>query len=262
MQNNANELNSPLLSAERRERILSNLRQRGKVVVSELSATLNVSIDTIRRDLRELGEAGLLQRVHGGALPALSISTRFAVRLQQPSAAKVALGKAAAQMVRDDQVIVLDGGTTTLQIARNLPKSLQATIMTNSIPIASALAEYPSVEVFLVGGQLFKHSPVTVGADAQKEFQRVRADICFLGVRSLHPEHGVSAAYRAEAEVKRAMVDCAAEVVAVATVEKLGTVSPYIVAPLGDLTCLVTENAAAPDTLAPYRELGLTIVQA
>ncbi|HTV59889.1 MAG TPA: DeoR/GlpR family DNA-binding transcription regulator [Verrucomicrobiae bacterium] len=255
-------MNSPLLSAERRERILTSLHRQGKVVVSELSASLHVSIDTIRRDLRELGDSGLLQRVHGGALPALSISTRFDVRLQQPSAAKVALGKAAAQMVRDDQVIVLDGGTTTLQIAQNLPRSLRATILTNSIPIASALTDYPTVDVFLVGGQLFKQSPVTVGPEALKEFQRVRADICFLGVRSVHPEHGVSAAYRQEAEVKRAMVDCAAEVVALATVEKLGTVSPYIVAPLADLTCLVTENAAAPETLAPYRELGLTIVQA
>jgi DeoR/GlpR family transcriptional regulator of sugar metabolism len=247
---------------ERRRYILSTLHRQGKVLAQDLSSALNVSIDTIRRDLRELGEAGDLQRVHGGALPALSTSTKFAVRLHDSSAAKVAIGKAAAQMIRNGQVVILDGGTTALQVAMNLPYSLRATILTTALPIASALADYEHLDVFVVGGQLFRHSPVMVGAAAVKELQGVRADLCFLGVRSLHSEHGVSVAFREEADVKRTMVSSAAEVVALCTVEKLGTVSPYIVAPISDLSCMITEQGVSAETLEPYRAQGLTIIQA
>lgn len=251
-----------LLSTERQQAILAALRQRGKVLVSEVSAALHVSVDTVRRDLRELEEAGLLQRVHGGAVPALATSTTFAVRLQEPTAAKEAIGRVAARLVRDGQVIVLDGGTTTLQIARHLPPNLQATVITNAVPIAAVLAEYPYLETFVVGGQLFRHSPVMVGPTAVREFQALRADLCFLGIRSLHAEHGARVAYRAEAEVKRAMVEASAEVVVVATAEKLGTISPYLAAPLRDLTSLVTESRIDEEHLAPYRAQGVAIIQA
>jgi DeoR/GlpR family transcriptional regulator of sugar metabolism len=253
--------NMPMLNVERRRYILSTLHRQGKVLVQELSAALNVSIDTIRRDLRELGEAGELQRVHGGALPALSTSTKFAVRLQDASAAKVAIGKAAAQMIRNGQVVILDGGTTTLQIAMNLPYSLRATIFTTALPIASALAEYENLDVFVVGGQLFRSAPVMVGPAAVKELQAVRADLCFLGVRSLHSEHGASVAFREESDVKRTMVSSAAEVVVLCTAEKLGTVSPYIVAPINELSSLVTEHSVSPEMLGPYRAQGLNVIQ-
>jgi DeoR/GlpR family transcriptional regulator of sugar metabolism len=256
------EESAPMLNVERRRYILSTLQRQGKVLAHELSDALNVSIDTIRRDLRELSEAGELQRVHGGALPALSTSTKFAVRLQDSSAAKVAIGKAAAQMIRNGQVVILDGGTTALQVARNLPHFLRATIFTTALPIASVLAEYENLDVFVVGGQLFRHSPVMVGAAAVKELQAIRADLCFLGVRSLHWEHGASVAFREESDVKRTMVGSAAEVVALCTAEKLGTVSPYIIAPISELSGLVTEQSVSAETLEPYKTQGLTIIQA
>jgi DeoR/GlpR family transcriptional regulator of sugar metabolism len=253
--------NSPMLNVERRRYILSTLNRQGKVLAHELSAALNVSVDTIRRDLRELGDAGQLQRVHGGALPILSTSTKFAVRLQDSSGAKVAIGKAAAQMIRNGQVVILDGGTTTLQVALNLPHSLRATIITTALPVASALSEYENLDVFVVGGQLFRQSPVMVGAAAAKEIQSIRADICFLGVRSLHWEYGASVAFREESDVKRTMVSSAAEVVALCTAEKLGTVSPYIICPISELSSLITEQSVSAETLEPYRTQGLTTIQ-
>src|SRR5262245_29045505 len=106
-----------MLSAERRQYILETLRRDGRIHATELSATLNVSEDTIRRDLRELAEAGLLQRVHGGALPSSPAAASYAVRQQQAPSAKAAIAQAAAGLVRSGQVILLDGGTTTLQVA-------------------------------------------------------------------------------------------------------------------------------------------------
>ena len=152
-----------MLTAERRQQILETLRRDGKVLASELSAVLNVSEDTIRRDLRELAEAGLLQRVHGGALPRSPAAASFAIRQSQAPSAKAAIANAAAQLVRNGQVIILDGGTTTLQVAQRLPLDLRATIVTNSPPIAVALAEHPAVEVIVIGGRLLQDSLVTIG---------------------------------------------------------------------------------------------------
>src|SRR2546425_11319036 len=118
-----------MLTAERRQHILETLRREGKVLATELSEALHVSEDTIRRDLRELSEAGLLQRVHGGALPRSPASASFAARQSQAPAAKEAIARAAAQLVHTGQVIILDGGTTTLLVAQRLPGDLRATVI-------------------------------------------------------------------------------------------------------------------------------------
>jgi DeoR/GlpR family transcriptional regulator of sugar metabolism len=248
-----------MLTAERRQQILETLRRDGKVLAAELSAALNVSEDTIRRDLRELAEAGLLQRVHGGALPRSPATASFAVRQGQAPAAKQAIARAAARLVRDGQVIILDGGTTTLQVAQRLPIGLRATVITNSPPIAIALAEHPLVEVIVIGGRLYKQSLVAIGAATVEALSMIHADVCMLGVCSLHPQDGISVPELEEAHVKRAMIAGAAEVVALASAEKLGTAAPYIVGPISDLTQIVTERGVPDAVLASYRAQGITI---
>jgi DeoR/GlpR family transcriptional regulator of sugar metabolism len=249
-----------MLTAERRQHILATLRRDGKVLASELSVALGVSEDTIRRDLRELAEADLLQRVHGGALPRSPAAASFAARQGQAPSAKQVIARAAAQLVRDGQVIILDGGTTTLQVAQRLPVDLRATVVTNSPPIAIVLAEHPQVEVVIVGGRLYKHSLVAIGAGAVETLRAIRADICMLGVCSLHPQDGISVPDLEEAHVKRAMIAGAAEVVALASAEKLGTAAPYIVGPIGDLTHIVTEREIPDEVLAAYRAQGITLI--
>src|SRR5262245_41143961 len=167
-----------MLTAERRQYILETLQRDGKVLATQLSASLRVSEDTIRRDLRELADAGLLQRVHGGALPRSPASASFTARQHQAPVAKQAIARPAAQLVRDGQVILLDGGTTTLQVAQQLAPELRATVITNSPPIAVALADRPYIEVIVVGGRLYKHSLVTLGAATIEALRAVRADIC------------------------------------------------------------------------------------
>jgi DeoR/GlpR family transcriptional regulator of sugar metabolism len=251
-----------MLTAERRQYILEVLRRDGKVHATELSAGLGVSEDTIRRDLRELAEAGLLQRVHGGALPSSPAAASYTARQGQATGAKAAVAQAAARLVRDGQVILLDGGTTTLQVAQHLPAELRATVITNSPPIAAALAEHPAVEVIVIGGRLYKQSLVTIGAATVDALRSMRADVCMLGVCSLHPELGISVPDLEEAHVKRAMVDGAAEVIALATSEKLGTAAPYVVGPIAELTHLVTERAVPEETLALYSAKGITVIRA
>src|SRR5689334_2830936 len=163
-----------MLTAERRQAILELLRRDGKVVAADLSSSLAVSPDTVRRDLRELAEAGLLRRVHGGALPAAVGARPYAVRRGQAPAAKAAIARATAGLLRDGQVIILDAGTTTLEVARHLPPDLVATVFTNSPPIAVALAEHPTVEVSVLGGMLAKDAHAIVGAATLEALRRVR----------------------------------------------------------------------------------------
>jgi len=238
------------------------LQRDGLVQASELSKTLHVSEDTIRRDLRELAAAGRLQRVHGGALPRSPTVSSFTERQGQAAESKEAIAQAAVQLMRQDQVIILDGGTTPLQVAQHIPSDLRATIVTHSPPIALALAEYDEIEVILIGGKLNKRNLVSVGAGTIEAFENIRADVCFLGITSLHPEVGISTRDMEEAYVKRAMIASSAEVVALASAEKLGTASHYIVGPLMDLTHLITERSVPNEALAPYKEAGITIVRA
>ncbi len=251
-----------MLTAERRRSIMQTLQRDGKVLSTELSKALQVSEDTIRRDLRELATAGALQRVHGGALPRSPATASFTERQQQAHVAKAAIAQAAVRLIRQDQVIILDGGTTLLQVAQHLPHDFRATVITRSPPVALALAEHPEIEVIVIGGKLYKHELVTVGAATVEAFRTMRADVCFLGIGSLHPEVGISTLDLEEAYVKRAMIASAAEVVALTSAEKLGTAAPYIIGPLSDLTHLVTERSVPDEVLAPYRALGITVVRA
>lgn len=251
-----------MLTDERRSVILDQLRTQGRVLAADLSGELAVSADTIRRDLRELDEAGLLRRVHGGALPRHGDATPFATRARRARVAKASIARRAAASVRDGQVVLLDGGTTTLELARALRDDLRADVITTSPPIALALADHPGLEVTVVGGRLRPNALVTVGAVALEALRIVRADVVFLGVCGLHPEIGVTTEDLEERHAKAAMIEGAAEVVALADHDKLGTAMPFVVAPLSSVTRLVTDADADAQALAPYRALGIDVIHA
>jgi DeoR/GlpR family transcriptional regulator of sugar metabolism len=246
-----------MLTAERRQAILTRLERDGKVVASELVAALGVSEDTVRRDLRELAAGGLVQRVHGGALrPAPT----FAQRLDVAPEAKAHLAEAALPLLEGADVMLLDGGTTALELARRLPADRSYTVLTNAPPVATALADHPTAEVVLIGGRLLKEAQVTVGAAAVETLRRVRADVCVLGICSLHPDLGVTVPDHDEAHVKRAMVDASANVIALATADKLRTAAAWLVAPTTDLGHLVTD--ADDEATADYVAAGVSVIHA
>jgi DeoR/GlpR family transcriptional regulator of sugar metabolism len=248
-----------MLTDERRHRILEHLRVQGRVLASDLVTEFDVSPDTVRRDLRELDEAGALRRVHGGALPRPGDTDPLPARARRAPEAKATIARRAAQLVSDGQVVVLDGGTTTLEVARALPERLRATVVTNSLPIALELADRSALDVITVGGHVRSRSHVTVGAASVAALAAVRADVLFLGVCGLHPEIGISAVDSEEVEGKRAMIAGAAEIVGLADHDKLGTALPFVIAPLSKVTKLVTD-AVDEDELAPYRALGIEVL--
>jgi len=251
-----------MLTTQRKQHILDVLRRTGQVIAKDLSQELGLSEDTIRRDLRELASEGLLQRVHGGALPASPALGNFAARLHVATDEKRLLGRAAAQMVRPGQVVILDGGTTALQIARQFPAELCATVVTHSPTIAVELVEHRFIEVVVIGGKLFKHSVVSIGAAAIEAIGRIHADVYFMGVTGIHPKIGLTTGDLEEAHVKRALSKSAAETVVLASSEKLNAASPYVIMPLPELTGMIVSADTKPDVIAPYVKLGITVTKA
>lgn len=251
-----------MLTKQRRQHILAVLKRDGQIVAKALADELDLSEDTIRRDLRDLAQEGLLQRVHGGALPASPAVVDFPQRQQIATEAKRLIGRTAAQMIQPGQVVILDGGTTAVQIARHLPPQLSATIVTHSPSIAVELAPHPRVEVILIGGRLFKHSVVAVGAAAIEALSHIHADLYLMGVTGVHAKVGLSTGDLEEAYVKRALSDRAAETLVLASREKLGVASAYVIAPVTQVSGLIVEPDVDEGVLQPYRELGLTVYRA
>ena len=251
-----------MLTSHRRKHLLETLRRTGALIAKDLSNELGVSEDTIRRDLRELAAEGLLQRVHGGALPSSPAVGNFAFRLNVATDEKKLIGRAAAAMIRHGQVVILDGGTTAVQIARHLPTELDATVVTHSPTIAVELVEHPNIEVILIGGKLFKHSVVAVGASAIENIARIRADTYFMGVTGIHAEAGLTTGDFEEAHVKRALAASAAETIVLASSEKLNAVSPYVIAPISSVTGMIVAHLVKSKALAPFSRMGITITKA
>jgi DeoR/GlpR family transcriptional regulator of sugar metabolism len=251
-----------MLTDQRKRYILELLKRDGQVVAKDLSTSLGLSEDTIRRDLRELAAGGQLLRVHGGALPASPAVADLTGRRLIATDAKAAIGRGAAGLIRSGQVVILDGGTTSREVARHLAPDLRATVVTHSPTIAAELEGHGGVDVLLIGGRLFKHSMVTVGAIAIEAIQRIRADTFFLGVTGVHTTEGLTTGDAEEAAVKRALMIRSAETIVLASPEKLGAASPYLVAPIGEASALITHAAVADAIVDPFERIGLRVIRA
>ncbi|GAA2847955.1 DeoR family transcriptional regulator [Actinoplanes cyaneus] len=250
-----------MLAAERRDVLLSRLRADGKVVAKEVAAALGVTEDMIRRDLRDLAAAGLCQRVYGGALPVSPAAADYGTRATLAVASKERVARAAAALIRPGHTVLLDGGTTALAVTAALPPDLHATIVTHSPTVAAALVTHPSVDVYVLGGRLFKHSAVTCGAATAEAAQGITADLFLLGVTGVHEEAGLTTGDADEAAMKRTLAARAAETYVLASAEKIGTASPFTVLPPSAVTGIVTDAGPDHPTLRALREAGVTIMQ-
>lgn len=251
-----------MLTVQRKQLILTRLAAEGQVVAKQLAEELGTSEDTIRRDLRELAQAGKLQRVHGGALPASAAVGDLQAREQLAPDEKRALGRAGAALIQPGQVVILDGGTTALQVARHLAPGLRATLVTHSPTVAVALAAHPQIEILMLGGRLFRHSMVNVGAELIDAASRLRADVYVMGATGVHPDAGLSTGDAEEAAVKRALHARAAETVVLASSEKLLAASPFTIVPLTAVSRVIVPAGTPTRTLRSLRVGGLKVERA
>lgn len=250
-----------MLAAERREHLLLRLRSDGKVVAKELATELGLSEDSIRRDLRELAAAGLCQKVYGGAVPASPAVADYAARGDLEPVSKRAVAVRAATLIRPGSVAILDGGTTTLAVARALPMEMTCTVITHSPTVAVELLGHTGVETILLGGRVFKHSAVTCGSAAVEAAAAVSADVFLLGVTGVHPTHGLTTGNFDEAAMKRSLAGRAAETYVLASAEKLGTASRYDVIALADIAGVVTDGQDH-EVVRNLQEAGVNVLPA
>ena len=249
-----------MLAAQRKDLLMNRLQRDGRLVAKDMANELGVTEDSVRRDLRELAAAGLCQRVYGGALPVSPAVVDYAARSAVAVDSKQAVATTAARLIAPGSTVLLDGGTTTLAVARALPVDLAATVVTHSPTIAAALVEHPTVEVYVLGGKLFKHSAVTCGAAATEAAQGVQADLFLLGVTGVHAEAGLTTGDPDEAAMKRTLSRRAADTYVLASSEKIGAASPFTVLPLDDVTGIITDASPEHPTLVQLRRRGIRIL--
>ncbi|WP_448667880.1 DeoR/GlpR family DNA-binding transcription regulator [Enterobacter mori] len=250
-----------MLTSQRKQLILEKLEAEGQVQSTALSVYFSVSEDTIRRDLRELAAEGRLQRVHGGALPASSAVVPFAERKTVKMDAKKNVARKGAQLISAGQVVIIDGGTTTAELITFLPPDLQITVVTHSPSIALGLVDHPLIDVILIGGRLYKHSIVTVGAAAIEGIGNVHADLFFMGVTGIHPEAGLTTGDFEEACIKRAFSGRAAETIVLASPEKINTASSFAIGDVSLANTMVVEDGTDQSWINAMTEKGVTIVK-
>src|SRR5215471_109392 len=250
-----------MLSEERRRAILEMLNREGRVLVQELGRRFNTSQVTIRKDLEALHAHGLIHRTHGGALPAREgaledPTLREKEKLHRRE--KLRIAEAAATMVQEGQVVILDSGTTTTGIARALRNFQNLTIVTNAVNIAAELSG-SSVEVILTGGTLRKNSFSLVGPIAEETLRRLNADVLFLGVDGFDVHYGLSTPNLLEAKVNRVMVEVAKRTVAVCDSSKFGRRSLSLIVAPSALQGLITDRGIPKPEMNALKKAGIEV---
>jgi len=244
---------------ERRQMILGVLRQEGKVVAADLTGRLKVSIDTIRRDLNQLAREGLIQRVHGGGLPASPALKPVLQRQFSSQDQKQIIAGKAAQLIHDGTVVLMDSGSTAVEVARAVDAQKEFTMITHNPRAALALVERGSrAEVILLGGRIDCHELVTISPSTVTEVRKFRADLFFMGICSIHPSLGITCQTLEDLEIRRAMSEVSAEVAGLATAERLGTGAPMVLGPVSMLHYLITD--APGEITREYGRFGVTVL--
>jgi DeoR/GlpR family transcriptional regulator of sugar metabolism len=253
---------SAMRTHQRRSAIMSHLAETGEVTIADLALTLGVSEMTIRRDLELLELEGLARRVRGGAISTVSRSHEpaFAVRAMDARAEKEAIGKAAAGLLEDGDTAIIDVGTTTLELARNLHKHRRVTVVTSSILIAAELGHATDVRVIVTGGVLRHGELSLIGPSAEEPFRELNCDVAFLGVAGVDAAKGLTEYNLDDARIKRAALGAARRCIVLADRSKLGRVALALVAPLSAVDTLVTDAPADHPTVAAAVEMGIQIV--
>jgi DeoR family transcriptional regulator of aga operon len=251
-----------LLVAERRHRILEILRDQGRVTVDDLASRFATSQVTIRTDLATLEAAGALERTHGGALLRREDDDQpITVKQTRHHAEKVRIAQVAAALIRDGETIILDSGTTTAEIAKQLRRlEVQSiNVITNALNIAMLLADVPSVRLIMPGGILRPESNSLSGHMAEAALANLQADRLFLGADGLDPERGVMTPHLPEAHLNAQMIAISRQVIVVADSSKLLRRNISLIARVEQLHMLITNAGANPDVVSELRRRGVEV---
>lgn len=257
--------NTTVSAKERRAIILQDLKEHSKVSIADICKKFNISEVSIRKDLEILQDRNLLVRVRGGAihLPETNRDNNDDVSIKYKTLynykEKRAIGKLAASMINEGETILLDSGTTTLEIAKNLHKFKKLTIITNAVNIGIELLSYKRFNVILLGGHLRETSQSTVGPLAESNLKVFYCDKLFLGVDSFNIECGLSTQNIEEANINQSMFSMAKEIIAVFDSSKINKRSFVFIAPVNKINTVVTDSSLSPNVRVQLKSMGIEV---
>ena len=249
-----------MLKKERQAFILHQINLHNRVLSSTLSSEINVSEDTIRRDLQELAEDGKLIKVHGGALSHSFNQVYYSSQQVYSVNHKKMIAQKAASLIKDGMFVLTSGGTTILELARTLPENLKATFISGSIPAVLEYMNHPNIDVILIGDKVSKNAKITFGADAITKIQQLRPDLCFLGINSIDMEHGITDNDWDVVQIKKAMIESSKKIICLTISEKNNSVQPIQVCTVPVIDTLITELDPSDPLLKPYVDAGIQVL--
>lgn len=253
-------------TSERRREITSLLKSRGSVQVLALSEMFAVSMQTIRKDLQYLEEHGIATRAYGGAISSDVVNTNAEPPIEAKRVShteeKERIGQLAASMVKPGQSIMLDSGTTALQIARFLPDEEDITVVTNDFDVLSVLAQKRNIKIVMLGGELRRKNMAFYGAQTVAALDDLLLDKLFLGVDGFDVERGITTHHEAEAQLNRKMVETAREVIAVTDASKFGKVCLHRIIDISGINALITDAGAPALIDEAAQRLGIKLYKA
>jgi DeoR/GlpR family transcriptional regulator of sugar metabolism len=247
-----------MIQNQREDVILREVRLHNKVLLPDLAAALDVSVDTVRRDVKKLHQKGQLKKIHGGA-----VSIGFSEEQSRQVYAldyKIQIAEKAQKLIQENSVILISGGTTNVELARILPQKLRATVFTPSLPVAMQLAEHSRIEVILIGGKVSKDSKVVIGGSALSLLEEIKVDLCFMGTGYIDAINGLTTMDWEVAQMKKAMIKASKKVVALSISEKLNSTQRYKICDISSFHTLITELDPADELLILYRDHGIRVL--
>jgi DeoR family transcriptional regulator of aga operon len=251
-----------MLNLERRTRILELIEKNGQVAVTELSRRFKTSEVTIRNDLKDLHQRGLLQRAHGGAIKVATVrgDPSLQIKAELHADEKRRIGAAAAELINDGESIILDSGTTTQQIARQIKHKKDLKVITNGLNVAMELFGVKDIQLILLGGMVRQNSSSAVGHFAEAMLKQLSADKLFLAVDACDLEFGLSTPNLEESQVNQAMVGIAKEKFLVADSSKFGKRSLSRIVPLEAMDSVITDKSLPAEVQAELRARGVRLI--
>lgn len=249
-----------MLKAERHRFIIDQLLRDQKIVTTDISLLLNVSEDTIRRDINQLQNQKMLKKVFGGAMVLQEEQVdvfNIVISLEEQ---KRKIVTKALSLLYNGQVIIMSGGSTNLVFAKLIPADLNATIYTYSLPIAMQLSQHPNIDLIFIGGKMQKKAMVTIGMDVVQVLSKIKADICFIGASAINVNQGLTEIGYEVSIVKRAMIESSDKVVSMFSCAKLNTKMAHVVCELNQLNTIVTNLDPDDLRLQEYSKSGIQVL--
>jgi DeoR/GlpR family transcriptional regulator of sugar metabolism len=249
-----------MLKEERFNHILKLIRKKGKVFYETLSEDLDISEDTVRRDIESLHNSGLLYKVRGGAISISKNPLSFQERTSYLAEEKELIALKAQQLIKKGQTIFMDGGSTVCSIASHLPANASFRLVTNNMALVPIITKFRDIELVILGGMYDRETATNTGGQICYEVEKYIASLYFMGTCALHKNFGISAVFQNDGEVKQAMLRNASKAFALVNSSSLNTTEHYKVCDMKDVSGMITDLASDDSDLDDFRHLGIRLI--